>query len=66
MSQEEKDNKFPISGSKLFIYLNNQLNEIRRVQDIESQRLGSGIDFNMAIVIWSNRDLRYSCNSGIF
>ena len=65
MSQEESTNKFPISGSKLFIYLNAQLDEIKSIQTIESKRIGSGIDFDRAIVIWSSRDLRY-CNTGIF
>ena len=66
MSQEEKDNKFQISGSKLFIYLNKQLDEIKSIQVIESQRIGSGIDLDRAIVIWTKADLGYCRNSGIF
>ena len=66
MSQEEKINQFPISGSKLFIYLNAQLDEIKSIQTIESQRIGSGIDLDTAIVIWSKTDLRYCRKSGIF
>ena len=65
MSQEKDYQKFPISGSNFFIYLSSQLQEIKTVQNIESQNKGSGIDFDTAIIIWSRRNL--NCwKTGIF
>lgn len=66
MSQETFSKSFPISGSSFYQFQVQRLKEIKAIQQTHSQKIGSGIDFDMAITIWLTADLINCRKSGIF